>query len=173
MPNLKLPKERISRTSNRKQDRKSTLRLPRKVKAALTDFQHRLLELFPDDISQLILYGSYARGEAMPDSDVDVMVVVKWADPERTGGYYLDNIADPRWQTILDEAVQAMIDHGGPFISPLVIGDQLFSAHLPVADDARREGIVSWKSQPSRTDSSRCRSFHRQDERDSRNARSR
>jgi len=147
MSNLKLPKERNSRTSNRRQDHKSAPRLPRKVRAALTDFQHRLLELFPGDISQLILYGSYARGEATPDSDVDVMVVVKWADPERPGGDYLDNIADPRWQTILDEAVQAMIVHGGPFISPLVIGDRLF-ARLPVADDARREGIVLWKSQP-------------------------
>ena len=51
-------------------------RLPRKVKTALADFQRRLLNLFPDDILAIILYGSYARGQAAPDSDVDVLVVV-------------------------------------------------------------------------------------------------
>jgi len=134
--------------SRQRPKRRSTPRLPRRIKAALDDFQRRLLELFPGEISQLILYGSYARGEATPDSDVDVMVVVKWTDPERAGGYYLDNVADPRWQTILDEAVQTMLTHGGPFISPLVIGDRVFNANLPVAADARREGRVLWKSQP-------------------------
>jgi predicted nucleotidyltransferase len=48
------------------------------VKAALEDFTRRVLTLFPDGISQIILYGSYARGKAAPDSDVDVMVVVKF-----------------------------------------------------------------------------------------------
>jgi len=48
--------------------RKSPLRLPRKVKAELADLQRRLLERFPNDISHLILYGSWARGEATADS---------------------------------------------------------------------------------------------------------
>lgn len=129
----------------RKQKKTTQPRLPRKVKAALDDFQRRLLELFPNEISQLILYGSYARGDATPDSDVDVMVVVKWTDSERAGGYYLDNIADPRWQTIIDQAVKTMIEQGGPFISALVIGDRLFNTNLPVAEDARMEGWVLWK----------------------------
>jgi len=128
---------------------KSTKRLPRRVKSALDDFQKHLLELYPGDITQLILFGSYARGEAKSYSDIDVIVVVKWTDPEREGGYYLDNIIDPRWQTVLDTAVQAMITHGGPFISPLVIGDRLFDSNLTIVEDAKKEGIILWKSQPT------------------------
>ncbi len=57
--------------------RKSPLRLPRKVKAELADLQRRLLERFPNDISHLILYGSWARGEATADSDQKRRVVME------------------------------------------------------------------------------------------------
>lgn len=50
--------------------------LPHEIIAALADFQRQLLDLFPGEIEQIILYGSYATGQATPDSDVDVMVVV-------------------------------------------------------------------------------------------------
>ncbi len=118
------------------------------IKAALADFQGRVLELFADEISQLILFGSYARGEATPDSDVDVMVVVGWDDPEQPPGYYVGRFDDPRWTQIIDAAVYAMIVHGGPFISALVIGESLFNSDLPVAQDAKREGVVLWASHP-------------------------
>ena len=36
-----------------------------------------LLELFGDNIDQIILYGSVARGDDGPESDVDVAVIVK------------------------------------------------------------------------------------------------
>ena len=118
-----------------------------KIKAALADFQGRVLDLFADEISQLILFGSCARGEATPDSDVDVMVVVGWDDPEQPPGYYVGRINDPRWTQIIDAAMYAMIAHG-PFISALVIGESLFNSDLPVAQDAKREGVVLWASQP-------------------------
>ncbi len=35
------------------------------------------LKVFNDELVSLVLYGSYARREARPDSDVDVIVVVK------------------------------------------------------------------------------------------------
>jgi len=122
--------------------------VPQQVNTALADFQRRLLELFPDEISRLILYGSYARGEATPDSDVDVMVVVGWKDPKQPGGHYLGKASDPRWRRIIDAAVDAMIAHG-PFISALVVGESLFDSNLPVALSARREGKILWTSRPT------------------------
>jgi len=119
------------------------LRLPRGVKAALADFQCRLLELFPGEISHMILYGSYARGEATPDSDIDVMVVVGWSDPKQPNGYYLGRASDPRWQRIIDAAMDAMIAHGS-FVSALVVGESLFNSNWPVVQDAKREGMVLW-----------------------------
>jgi hypothetical protein len=123
---------------------KTGLSLSPKIEAALADFQGRVLDLFADEISQLILFGSYARGEATPDSDVDVIVVVDWDDPEQPQGYYVGRVSDPRWTQIIDAAIYAMITHGGPFISALVIGESLFNSDLPVAQDAKREGVVLW-----------------------------
>ncbi len=81
-----------------KSKRKTAPRPPRKVKSALADFQRRALELFPDDILAIILYGSYARGEATPDSDVDVMVVGKWTDPRQADLHYSPGLGDPPWE---------------------------------------------------------------------------
>lgn len=134
-----------ARVSHQKLDPKPTLHLPRRVKVALVDFQSRLLELFPDEINQLILYGSYSRGEARTDSDIDVMVVVDWYDSQRTDGYYLGGASDLRWRKIIDAAVDTMIAHG-PFISALVVGESLFNSDLPVAQVAKQEGKVLWTS---------------------------
>jgi hypothetical protein len=137
---VQVPRQKLKRASE--------LHLPRKVKAALADFQRRLLDLFPGEIVQLILYGSYARGEATADSDVDVMVVVDWNDPKQPGGYYLGGAGDPRWRQTIDAAVDAMIAHG-PFISALVVGEGLFNSNWSVAQAAKREGIVLWTNQPT------------------------
>jgi hypothetical protein len=136
------------RVSSQELNRKSTLRLPRKVEAILADFQRRLHELFPTEISQLILYGSYARGEATPDSDIDVMVVVGWNDPEQPDGYYLGGASDPRWRQIIDAAMDAMITHG-PFISTLVVGESLFNSNWSVVQNAKREGKILWTNLPT------------------------
>lgn len=121
--------------------------IPHKIEAALADFRQRILKLFPGEINELILYGSYARGEAAPDSDVDVMVVVGWDDPTQPGGYYLGKASDRRWRQIIDAAVDTMIEHG-PLISALVVGESLFNSNLPVAQDARREGRALWTNRP-------------------------
>jgi hypothetical protein len=121
--------------------------LPRKVKAALDDFQRRVLEMFPGEISQIILYGSHARGDARPDSDVDVLVIVKWKDPQRPNGFYWGRPSDPRWRELIDAATDAMIAHG-PLISAVVIGEGLLEANLPIVQSAQQEGKVLWKNPP-------------------------
>jgi hypothetical protein len=137
-----------AQTLRQESKHKSALPLQPDVKAALADFQRRLLVLFPGEIRALILYGSHARGEATPDSDVDVMVVVSWSDPEQPQGYYLGRVSDPRWVQIIDAAVDAMIAYG-PFISALVVGESLFKSNLPLVQSARREGTVLWANQPT------------------------
>ena len=71
--------------------------LTRKSRLSLAEFQKRALALFHDQISQMILFGSHARGEASPDSDLDVMIVVNWTDPSGKTKYYLPGASDPRW----------------------------------------------------------------------------
>jgi len=43
----------------------------------LREVKEKLIEILGDDLVEVILFGSYARGEAKEDSDVDVLVVVK------------------------------------------------------------------------------------------------
>lgn len=124
------------------------MRLPPAVKSALGEFQRRALAMFPEDIHKIILYGSYARGEATPDSDVDVMVVVKWNDPQQTGGYYLGGPGDARWRRLVNAAVDSMTARA-PFVSVLVVGETLFKSGLPVARAAQEEGVILWTSQPT------------------------
>src|SRR3990172_5845839 len=133
----------VVQASRRKATRKPRPRLPRKVKAALDDFQRRLLELFPNEINQLILYGSYARGEATPDSDVDVMGVVKWNEERLSNGAILAPISDPRWQSIINAAADSMLITGLQ-VAPMVVSEKRFRDGFSLANRAKREGLILW-----------------------------
>jgi predicted nucleotidyltransferase len=113
--------------SQQKLDHEMTQRLPGAVEAALDDFRCKLLELFPGEISQLILYGSYARGEAVSDSDVDVLVVVKWPQEQLPDGTYLAWLGDPGWEQIIDVTVDVLLERG-VHISPLVMSEARVAA---------------------------------------------
>lgn len=44
---------------------------------ALNEFKQSVYEQFPQQVRQLLLFGSRARGDSLDDSDVDIMVVVQ------------------------------------------------------------------------------------------------
>jgi predicted nucleotidyltransferase len=69
---------------------------------AFEDFAARVTDQWPDEIEQIILYGSTARGEAHGiDSDVDVMLVTPTDQARET-------VYDPATSISLD----VMIEHG-------------------------------------------------------------
>lgn len=52
--------------------------MPANVKKMLRELKKGLIEIYGDQLKAVILFGSYARGEAhQPDSDIDVMIVLK------------------------------------------------------------------------------------------------
>lgn len=65
------------------------------TRAVLSELRQRFADLYGDRLVQLVLYGSTARGEAEPGSDLDVLVVLKGPvdagrEIERTGPLVAD-----------------------------------------------------------------------------------
>ncbi len=48
-----------------------------KLQTILTELRSQFELLYGDRLTQMVLYGSQARGDAQPDSDIDVLVVLK------------------------------------------------------------------------------------------------
>jgi len=80
--------------------------------AALQEFASAVRDLLGSRLIALKLFGSQARGEAAPDSDLDVLVAVEEESPA------LEN-------AILDLAFQVNLAHE-VYISPRVIARRVF-----------------------------------------------
>ena len=51
--------------------------MPRHIRKLLKELKEGLVRIYADKLKAVYLYGSYARGEASSDSDIDVLVVLK------------------------------------------------------------------------------------------------
>lgn len=59
------------------------------LETVLRDYRARLEQIYGPRLVRLVLFGSRARGDAEPDSDIDVMIVLEgplddWAETQRT-----------------------------------------------------------------------------------------
>lgn len=52
-------------------------------KPIIEEFKRRIEQQFPGELIRLVLFGSKARGDATPESDVDVLAVVRSEDWRR------------------------------------------------------------------------------------------
>jgi predicted nucleotidyltransferase len=99
------------------------------LKGVLDEFRRRLTEHFAERLIGLILFGSYARGEAGPDSDIDVAVV-------------LDRI-DSHSERVLPMQLAGELD--GPLLMPIVLSkaeiEFLRAREDILAESLDREGI--------------------------------
>jgi predicted nucleotidyltransferase len=59
--------------------------LPERIRRSLDDFHGRLRGRFGERLRDYRLFGSYARGDEGPDSDVDVLVVIDGLDHHGRG----------------------------------------------------------------------------------------
>jgi uncharacterized protein len=55
----------------------TNMKINDKLKTILTQLRDQFEQLYGDRLTQMVLYGSQARGDADPDSDIDVLVVLK------------------------------------------------------------------------------------------------
>jgi len=108
-----------------------TTSLPKPLIPALSALKQYLHEQYQEKLSDVILFGSYARQEASSDSDVDILIVLR--------GY-----VDP----------SAEINRTGQFVSQLCLDHNLLISRFflsqsryetensPLLRNIRQEGIV-------------------------------
>ena len=51
-------------------------KVPARIRKIMKELKAGLVRIYGDNLKDLYLYGSYARGVAQPDSDIDVMIVL-------------------------------------------------------------------------------------------------
>jgi hypothetical protein len=110
----------------------------------LKKFRQALLACFPNQVQQLILFGSQARGEATLESDIDVLVVVNWEEEPLADGFYAAPFSDPRWQKIVEVAYDISLEYG-VVLAPFVISEKRFQQWSPLSEQVKQEGIQVWK----------------------------
>ncbi|MBI4639522.1 MAG: nucleotidyltransferase domain-containing protein [Candidatus Tectomicrobia bacterium] len=102
-----------------------------KLKATLTELRCRFEALYGDRLVRMVLYGSQARGDAEPGSDIDILVVLKGSvspgdEIARTG----ETIADLSLQ--FDEVISCVF----------MDEDRFTHRNGPFLRNIRKEGIV-------------------------------
>jgi len=100
------------------------------VREALADAKSALEEIYSDRLKKLIVYGSQARGEARPDSDVDLMIVL--------GGKVRPDEEAQRTSRL----VIRLASKHGVALSPLHLSEESFDRDRLLPRAARQEGMV-------------------------------
>lgn len=105
--------------------------LPGPAASTLVDYKHAVESALPG-VERLILFGSRARGQARPDSDYDIAVVVRELSDRRRVRRILSDLA---YEHILS----------GFFIRPIPLSPDYLKPHngrlSELAEDIIREGL--------------------------------
>ena len=56
--------------------------MPDNISNIIYKFSQELKQILGDNLTKVIVYGSYARGDYRENSDVDIMILVKMSDEE-------------------------------------------------------------------------------------------
>jgi len=110
-------------------------------RAALKDLVTRLHRRYGDDLERVVLFGSKARGDFDAESDLDVLVVVRFPEEE-----YRE-----QWQQIVDLAWKAEFEHG--VVTSLIVKtpaeyNKMQRERLLLYRNIERDGVTLWTLQP-------------------------
>jgi len=100
-----------------------------RIRPILEEFKHELWRIYGPRLKRLILYGSYARGEAEEGPDLDLMVVLDRAD---------DPLAER--ERLPDLIFRLALKHN-VVLSVLPIAERDLERPKPLLLNVKREGI--------------------------------
>lgn len=100
------------------------------IKPILNELKQELQELYGDRLVKLILFGSHARGEANPDSDIDLLAVLKSPVSQVQEISYMSELC-----------VKILLDHD-ELVSIIPMSEDRFNAKdVALLRNIQREGI--------------------------------
>ena len=104
--------------------------MDKKITQLINQIKSYLIERYGDKIREIILYGSYARGEATKDSDIDLLVLVD------------DSVNPSDVRRSLSDLLFDILLEKGELISVVVLPKTFFENYnYPFVINVRREGI--------------------------------
>lgn len=80
MPILRVGIIQLKKCENKKCIRKGGMAMPRTVQGLLEQYISEIKKIYGLHLQKVILYGSYARGDFRPDSDIDIMILLDMSD---------------------------------------------------------------------------------------------
>ena len=105
---------------------------------ALSRYLEILRQEYKDQISKVILFGSLARGESDPESDIDLLIVITNGDQKLK-----DEISMACFDIILETNV---------ILSPLVMDRETYEWHKnyrdPLYNNIQKDGLDLWIKKP-------------------------
>lgn len=115
-----------------KQQSRTAVSIAEPAKSAVEDFVYALQEHYGKKLSAVMVFGSYARGEADQSSDVDVLVVLKKIDDFWREKSSLDELA---YSNSFDKGRHIVL------ATVLIDEEEFLTGSSPLVINVRREGI--------------------------------
>ncbi|WP_455534540.1 nucleotidyltransferase family protein [Roseburia inulinivorans] len=108
--------------------------MPQKMNGLLQTYISEIKKIYGTHLSKIILYGSYARGDFRPDSDVDIMILLDLSDLDLKK--YSKELSYMTYDFNLDNDVD---------IKPIAKSESHFKkwvVNYPFYENVNKEGVV-------------------------------
>ncbi len=112
--------------------------MPITIQALITQYINKVKNIYGSHLRQIILYGSYARGDFCSDSDIDIMILVDLSEVELKR--YSQQLSYMTYDFNLDYDLD---------IKPIVQNDIFFNkwiVNYPFYANVHKEGVVLYAS---------------------------
>jgi len=106
--------------------------MDQRIKRLINQIKAHLIKMYGEKVKKIILYGSYVRGEATKDSDIDILVLV---DQSLNPLEVRESLSDLLFDILLEE---------GELISVIAVPERLFESYnSPFVLNVKKEGVVA------------------------------
>ena len=108
--------------------------MPKVMYDLIKQYVEKIKKIYGSHVKQIILYGSYARGDFRPDSDVDIMILVDISDLELKS--YGEQLSYMTYDFNLDNDID---------IKPIAKSEELFNkwvVNYPFYSNVHKEGVI-------------------------------